>query len=492
MSDTPLSEIQATESRSKTPGDEHVESATLPPDESPVRESSPFEHAATSRIRTALSVVAITALIALAGGITYFTTRSGQEAEAALQHQHGATATAATASPVHLDADAARRIGVTFATATSGLLVAEVRTVGQVTYDETRVKAIAPKIHGWVDRLFVDFTGREVREGEPLLSIYSPMLVSAQEELLLAIRLAADIENGTPDAKRSADDMVTSARRRLLYLDIPASDIEALERTGTVTKTLTLRSPVQGVVVEKSVLGGQRIMEGETLFRVADLSTVWVEGEIYERDLAVVRIGARVEVELEAYPGEARSGAVTYIYPTVDPATRTTRVRVALQNPALRLRPGMYATIRVPGAQRANAVSIPRTAVLATGKRVIAFVRMADGMLEPREIVLGMASDDRVEVLRGLKAGEVVVSSATFLVDAESNLGAALGAMANMPGMDMGTQATGQRTPATGSSSKGADTSMQDMPGMKMKGAAADSGRKPPESKSSSHDHREE
>jgi RND family efflux transporter MFP subunit len=254
------------------------------------------------------------------------------------------------------------------------------------------------------------------------------MLVAAQEELLLALRLAGEVENGTEDARRSAADLVASARRRLAWWDIPAADIEALERSGTVTKTLTLRSPVRGVVVEKSVLAGQRIMEGERLFQVADLSTVWVEAEAFERDLAVVRRGARVSVETEGYPGEVRTGTVTHVYPTVDPETRTTRMRVELPNPGGRLRPGMYAVVRIPGAQRTNVVSVPRTAVLATGQRVIAFVRMPDGMLEPREVVLGMTSDDRVEVRSGLKAGEVVVSSATFLVDAESNLRAATGA----------------------------------------------------------------
>jgi len=421
-------------------------------------------------------------LVIVAGGFTWFATRGEPEPQAASGHQHGAAVSTDSSSPVRVSPDAARRIGLTFATASAGPIVAEVRTVGQVTYDETRVKAIAPKIAGWVDHLYVDFTGREVRQGEPLLSIYSPMLVAAQEELLLALRLARDVENGTEEAKRSAGDLVASARRRLAYWDIPAEEVATLERSGTVTKTLTLRSPVQGVVVEKSVLAGQQIMEGQSLFQVADLSRVWVEGEIFERDLAFVRMGARVAVDLDAYPGEPRSGSVTYIYPTVDPTTRTTRIRVELSNPGLRLRPGMYATIRVPGAQRANIVSVPRSAVLATGKRVIAFVRLPDGMLEPREVVLGMTSDDRVEVVSGLKAGEVVVSSATFLVDAESNLGAAMGAMMNMPGMDMGAPPT-TATPAA------ADTASEHnhTPGMVMPPAKKpDSAAKPPQ-----HQHKE-
>lgn len=439
----------------------------------PEPEGSPFSTGSQGTMRRALGGVAIAALISLAAAFSYFTTRAESQAAARTpEHQNGAPADTNSAGPIHLDADAARRIGVTFATVMTGSLSAEVRAVGQVTFDETRVKAIAPRIDGWVERLFVDFTGREVREGEPLLSIYSPMLVSTQEELLLALRLAKDVEGGTDDAKRNATDLVTSARRRLAYWDIPESDVAELERSGTVTRTITLRSPARGVVVEKAVLSGQRIMNGETLFRVADLSTVWVEGEIFERDLASVRLGTPVGVEVEAYQGEVRRGVLTYLYPTVDPATRTTRVRVELANPGLRLRPGMYATITMPGARRSNVVTIPRSAVLATGKRVIAFVQMDDGMLAPREIVTGLMTDDRVEVLAGLQAGDIVVSSATFLVDAESNLGAAMGAMLNMPGMEM--------------------KSMTDTPGMEMGVVPGDSLTPPPGRTPPPHDHREE
>jgi Cu(I)/Ag(I) efflux system membrane fusion protein len=388
--------------------------------------------------------------------------------------------------PVHLDSEAARRAGVTFATVEQGTLATEIRTVGQVVLDETRVKAIAPKIEGWVEQLHVDFTGRSVREGEPLLSLYSPMLVAAQEELLLALRLLKDVDAGAEDATRSAADLVASARRRLSYWDVPAADVAALEQSGTVTKTVVLRSPVEGVVVEKSVLAGQRIMAGETLFQVADLGTVWIEGEIFERDLASVRLGARVAVEVQAYPGEQRHGAVTYVHPTVDPATRTTRVRVELANPGLRLRPGMYATIRLTGAQRTDAVTIPRSAVLATGRRVIAFVRVSDGMLEPREIAIGLTSDDRVEVLHGLRAGEVVVSSATFLVDAESNLAAAMGAMAKMPGMS----GSGHSGPAAGDARLDAAPGTEVRSGTTMTPRRADTARKTPPA--SLHLHRPE
>ena len=351
-------------------------------------------------------------------------------------HDHG-PAPAQAATPVSLSADAARRIGVTYTTATVGSLARDIRTVGQVTFDETRVKAISPKVDGWVERLHVDFTGQAVRVGDALLSIYSPMLVTAQEELLLAKRLSRDVVSGTPDAARGADELLQSARRRLAYWDVPDSEIERIERTGEVQRTLMLRASASGVVVEKLVLSGQRVMAGDVLYRVADLSVVWLEGEVFEQDIAAVRLGLPVVAELEAYPGESWRGHIGYVYPTLDRESRTARVRVALANPGLRLKPGMYATFRFVGAAREGVLSVPRSAVLTTGERSLVFVSRPDGKLEPREVRLGAAAGDRVEVRAGLADGERVVASATFLVDAESNLGTALGGMGDMPGMDM-------------------------------------------------------
>lgn len=353
-----------------------------------------------------------------------------------------------SAQPVMLSAEGARRIGVTYTTASLGPLVREVRTVGQVTFDETRVKAIAPKIDGWVERLHVDYTGMPVEIGAPLLTIYSPMLVTAQEELLLAKKLALDVAGGTSEAARSAEELVSSARRRLAYWDIPPSDIDRIEQSGEVQRALTLRSPVGGVVIEKSVLGGQKIMAGEALYRVADLSVVWVEGEVFEQDLALARVGLSAIAEFEALPGERFTGRISYIYPTLNADTRTARVRVELANHGLRLKPGMYATLRFSGGSRGSVISLPRSAILSTGERSIVFVRRADGQLEPREIRVGIAGADRIEILSGLAAGETVVASATFLVDAESNLGSALGGMGNMPGMDLTTPPRSTPPPA--------------------------------------------
>lgn len=381
-------------------------------------------------------------LIVIALAATYLLTRSAPAPQAADSgHVHGQSGGAGASGPVTIAPEVARRIGVTYAEATRGSLAAEISTVGELVYDETRVRTISPRIDGWVEELFVNFTGQDVRVGAPLLRIHSPMLVTAQEELLLAVRLVREVAGGTAEAKRAAEDLVESARRRLAFWEIPAADIARIVETGAVTRTMTLRSSVSGVVVEKNVDAGQRVMMGDALFRVADLGTVWVEGELYERDLAAVRLGSAATVTFEAYPGERWTGTVTYLYPTVDPATRTARVRVALRNPSGRLKPGMYATVRLPGTRRQDVVSIPRTALLASGARSLVFVRREDGQLEPREVTVGLTSVDRVEVLRGLVAGDTVVASATFLVDAESNLRAALGAMANVPGKETGTPA---------------------------------------------------
>jgi Cu(I)/Ag(I) efflux system membrane fusion protein len=393
--------------------------------------------------KVALRWFALAAIVGAAAVVAWWFTRptvaadAAQPAVATTAHDHRAMAASESlGSPVMLTPEAAQRIGVTYAAVERGPLVAEVRTVGIVAYNETRVKTIAPKIDGWVEELFVSFTGQSVDENDPLLRIYSPMLVIAQEELVLANRLVSDVGNGSADAARNAESLLASARRRLKYWDIPDDDIARVERTGKVEKTLTLRSPLRGVVVQKNVLSGQRVMAGDAVYQVADLREVWLEGEVFERDLAAVRLGQSVTAEFPALPGTVREGRVIYVAPTIAAETRTTTIRVALSNDGLVLKPGMYATIRIRGVARAQALHVPRSAVLVTGERALVFVRGADGMLAPREVDIGVSTENRVEILRGVTVGETVVASATFLVDAESNLGAALGGMAGMPGVD--------------------------------------------------------
>lgn len=341
-------------------------------------------------------------------------------------HNHGATAPAGGATPVTLDPERARRIGVTYAIAEAGPMTSIVRTVGSVTYDETRLVNVNPRIEGWVEKLHVDFTGAPVRKGQPLMAVYSPMLVSAQEELILAKRLA---QSGGGAATANAHELLIAARRRLAYWDIPASEIARIEASETPQRTLVLRAPASGLVVEKAVLQGQRIMPGMDLYRIADLSTVWVEGEVFEKDLALITLGRTARITFESYPGEIFNGRISYVYPTVTAESRTGRVRIALPNPALRFKPGMYANIQFEVPVHGQGIHVPRSAVLQTGERTIAFVQAADGRLVPRAIRIGISTTEHVEVLSGLRAGEVVVASANFLVDAESNLGAALETM---------------------------------------------------------------
>lgn len=385
-----------------------------------------------------LRIAAIAGAPLLALGIALVATRNRDDAPAAAAHDHAAmVAGGDTARPVHIGGEDARRIGVTFAPVTLGPLGREVRTVGQVTVDETRTRTIAPKVDGWVERLYVDYTGQQVERGAPLLSIYSPMLVTAQEELLLAKRLAADVGAGSAESREDASDLVASARRRLVWLDVPPDEIARVERSGEAQRTIVLRSPASGIVLEKAVTAGQRIMAGDALYRVADLSVVWVEAEVYEQDLRTIRVGQTVAAEFDALPGERRTARIAYVYPVLTPETRTARIRVTLTNPGLRLKPGMYATLLVDGGAGGATLSIPRGAVLATGERQIVFVLRPDGQLEPREVRTGAASGDRIEILHGVALGDTVVASATFLIDAESNLGTALGGMGDMPGMEI-------------------------------------------------------
>ena len=410
---------------------------------------SPFDTKPLSRRARMLRRAVYGAAIVLALIGTWLATRDSGTPDPAVVHGTNAAAGGDSAVAVMLSDVDAERIGVTFATATLGAIAQEIRTVGQVTIDETRVSTVAPRVDGFVEELHVSSTGQMVRRGEPLLSIYSPMLVAAQEELLLARRLVTDVAGGTADAVRAAQELLASARRRLLYWDVPESEIDRIERTGEVRRAITLASPASGFVVEKAVFPGQRIMAGDAILKLADLGVVWVEGQVFEQDLASIRAGQSVAVTVDAFPSEEWSGRIAYVYPTLDAESRTTRIRVTLPNSGLRLKPGMYATLEIAGTVRADVVSVPRSAVLWTGKRTLVFVRRPDGMLEPRDVAVGATSDERVEILGGLAAGESVVASATFLIDAESNLGSVLGGMANMPGMDMpGAEHPKAATPA--------------------------------------------
>lgn len=397
------------------------------------------------------------AIVVLAVGVVSFRLYAEPEtgADAAMAGGHNHMAMGAKSDqdkPVKLSREGARRIGVTYATVERRPLPVSVTTVGTVAYDETRLATVNPKISGWAEKLHVDFTGAPVRAGQPLMEVYSPQLVSAQEELVLAARLVRDAGQGR--AADNARELLQSARRRLAYWDIPEDEIQRIQDSGTPTKTLTLRAPASGIVVEKNVVDGDRIMPGMTLYRIADLSRVWIEVDVFEKDLGMVREGQKAEVTFETYPGRVFKGTVSYVYPTVSIQDRTAHIRLELPNPKLELKPGMYAQIRLDVPPGPPSLIVPRSAVLATGERSLVFVQEKNGELMPREVTMGRTSGQLQELLKGVKAGERVVSSAAFLVDAESNLGS----MA-MPGMDMGSP-----------------SSDEDMSGMDMSGMKTDAG----------------
>jgi Cu(I)/Ag(I) efflux system membrane fusion protein len=385
-------------------------------------------------------------LVLLVGAVAVAIVASRRPDRSAPQsaHAHAAADGGDSAQAVSLGTEEAGRIGVTYAVVDKGPLEHSVRAVAIVTFDERRVHVVTTRLEGFVERLYADYTGRHLRAGEPLFALYAPMAVATQEELVLAHRLEHDVAAGTVEARASAGSAVDAARQRLRYWGVPERTIAEVERTGVVQPTIDLRAPFGGYVIDKSVLLGQRVMPGDPLFKVADLRVVWLEGEIFERDLPALRVGGAATATFQALPGTERRGRITYIYPTLNPDTRTARVRVELVNRDLALKPGMYATLRFSGPHT-EAVSVPRSAVLVTGQRNLVFLKAEKGRFVPREVELGITADDRVEILHGLGIGDTVVASATFLLDAESNLRSQLGGMGNMPGMDLTSPDSTQR-----------------------------------------------
>jgi RND family efflux transporter MFP subunit len=310
-----------------------------------------------------------------------------------------------------------------------GRLTRTIRTLGRVAVDERRLHHVHTKYDGYVDHLYVDFTGKFVEKGEHLLSIYSPELVATQQEYLLAYKSRAQMaRSGIPSVAQGATDLLEAARQRLLLWDIRSEDIEALERSGKVERTLDLHSDVAGYVVQKLAFHGMRVTPADTLFDIADLSRVWVLADVYESDLQLVRVGMRAELSVPYLPGKGWGGAVTYINPTVEEKTRTVKVRIELQNEGLLLKPDMFADVNL-SAELGTGLAVPESAVVDSGGRKLVFVDRGDGRFEPREVTLGVRVDRDFQVLSGLEDGERVVTSANFLLDSESSLRSALSTM---------------------------------------------------------------
>ena len=332
---------------------------------------------------------------------------------------------------IAVDPRVIQSMGVRTAKAELKELSRTIRAVGQVTYDERLLTVVNTKLSGWVERLYVRAIGDPIRKGQNLLSLYSPELVTTQEEFLLALKnLKAMEKSGIKEFQEGARRLLAASRQRLKYWDIPNSEIAALERTGEVKKTLTLVSPVNGIVIKRMVTQGQMVQAGMSLLEVADLSTVWVEADIYEYELPWVKVGQQATMTLTYLPRETFHGKVQYIYPFLKEATRTARVRLAFPNPGLKLKPDMYAQVEIVSPLKETTVVIPAEAVMDTGEKQHVFLALGQGRFEPREIKVGVrGSDGLVQVLSGLKGEEEVVTSAQFLLDSESRFREAIAQM---------------------------------------------------------------
>ena len=336
---------------------------------------------------------------------------------------------------VQISPERQQLIGVKIGTVEIKPLEKVIRTVGRVDYDEKRLTTISPKIGGWIEDLFVDFTGRFVQQGEPLFTLYSPELVSTQEEYLLALRAKKElVKSPFSEIASSGNSLAESARRRLKLWDITDDQIKALEESGQPKKTVTLYSPFSGIVLEKVAYKGMNVMPGMALFKLADLSIVWLYADIYEYELPFIRLGQQASIQLSYLQGENFTGKAIYIYPSLNPETRTAKVRFEIPNPHGKLKPEMYANVEIK-VHLGSKLAVPEGAIIDTGIRQLAIIDKGSGYFEPREVKVGAKVDNYYEVIKGLKAGERVVTSANFLIDSESKLKEAMGGMAGMPGM---------------------------------------------------------
>jgi len=317
-----------------------------------------------------------------------------------------------------------QNMGVKVAPAERRTLSRRLRTVGRVAYDERRVTHVHTKVQGWVDKLFVDYEGQMVKRGEPLLQVYSPQLVSTQEELLLASRYRDQTEGSRfEDVAQGGEALFRATRRRLELFDISESDIRELLETGKVRKNLTLYAPNGGVVTQLMVREGMEVGPNSNLYTIADLSRVWVQADVYEYELPWIGVGDRAVADLSYLPGRIFEGQVAYVYPFLDPKTRTARVRLEFPNPDLALKPDMYANVSIETAPHPDVLAVPEQAVIRSGRRSLAIVSLGEGRFQPRRVELGLDSGDGwIEIRSGLEAGENVVTSGQFLIDSESKL----------------------------------------------------------------------
>jgi len=339
----------------------------------------------------------------------------------------------ATLAPLQLSPQRLQSIGVTSGAVEVRELSNEIRAVGNVAVDERRQAYVQTRFSGWITKVYADATYQYVRKGQPLFSIYSPQLVTTEQEYLLARKNSGLLAQSTvPGVASGADSLLSSAGARLQQWEIPPREIEHLEKTGEVRHDLEIDSPASGYITERNALPNLYVQPATRLYTIADLSTVWVFAEVFQSDIGQIHRGASATVTSDAYPGRTFNGRVDFIYPEVDMSTRTIKVRLIFRNPGLKLTPGMFVNVslKIPLGRR---LAIPVTGVFHTGTRNIVFVDHGGGYLEPRDVTLGPRAGDSYSVLKGLKPGERIVTSANFLIDSESQLQAAMGSFAPPP-----------------------------------------------------------
>ena len=332
-------------------------------------------------------------------------------------------------SEVRVAPEVQQRIGVTLGSVQETPLTMTIRTVGIVRPDETKLAHIHLKTEGWVEKLFIDFTGQKVKAGDPMLSIYSPAFYAAQREFLVALQYARSAPSP------GQQNVVDTARQRLALWDVPKSTIETLEKTGKPSKSLIMRSPISGTILEKKTFEGQYVAPQGELYTVADLSTVWVQGKVFAYELPHIALGMSATITFPSLPARSFTGKIVFIDPVVDEPTRTVQVRVELPNPDGLLKPGMFANVLIAHPM-GSGLTIPTSAVIRTGERDIAYRAVSADRFTPVEVKISpLRFDVGFQILKGLKAGDEVVTSANFLIDSESRLRAGGGDMTGMPGM---------------------------------------------------------
>ncbi|HQU80898.1 MAG TPA: efflux RND transporter periplasmic adaptor subunit [Azonexus sp.] len=337
-------------------------------------------------------------------------------------------------SGLKISPEKVQKLGVKTAPAKMQMLDRSVRASGRVEIDESRTYTVTAKFEGYIERLHVNTSGQPVGRGQPLFEVYSPELVSAQREYALAAQGVGKLNEAGGEAQGAMQQLAESSLQRLKNWDISEEQVKALARSSDAKRTLTFRSPVAGIVTDKKAVQGMRFMPGETLFQIADTSSVWVQADVFEQDIAAVNVGQKAKIRINAYPGEVFEGRIAYVYPTLKAETRTVPVRIELPNPKGKLKPAMFADVDIPAGGAAPVLTVPTSAVIDSGPRQVVIVQLAEGRFEPRPVKLGQRGGEFVQVLEGVKEGEPVVVAANFLIDAESNLKAALGGMQKVEG----------------------------------------------------------